>query len=301
MNVSIRRMAFFAAGIALLAYFSACLFTCIVNYDESAIITTFGAASQRSVKNADGSRSGIFFRLPWPIQEVIRFDRRISIVEDRLEQQETKDRKVIVVKAYMIWRIGNPLEFYRAFRTSARAEAFLLERLRASKSELGLFTFDDLANADPQLLRIDDANRALRDRIQRELASYASGISVLDAGINRILLPENITKSVFQRMRQTRQRMAQNVRSEGNAVAQSIISKTDSDKKRIMAFAEMTAQRLRAEGDAAAARYYKEYAKSPEFAIFLKKLDSFKASLRENTTFILNTDMEPFDLLDEVK
>lgn len=299
--MSIRRIAVFAAGIVLLAYFAVCFFTCIINYDESAIITTFGAASQQSVKNADGSQSGIFFRLPWPIQEVIRFDRRISIVEDRLEQQETKDRKVIVVKAYMIWRIGSPLEFYRAFRTSKRAETFLLERLRASKSELGLFTFDDLANADSQLLRIDDANRALRDRIQRELASYESGILVLDAGINRILLPENITKSVFQRMRQTRQRMAQNVRSEGNAVAQSIIAKTDSDKKRIMAFAEMAAQRLRAEGDAAAARYYKEYAKSPEFAIFLKKLDSFKASLRENTTFILDTDMEPFDLLDEIK
>jgi hypothetical protein len=55
-----------------------------------------------------------------------------------------------------------------------------------------------------------------------------------------------------------------------------------------MAFAEMTAQRLRAEGDAAAAGITKSMQKV-RICIILKKLDSFKASLRENTTFILNT------------
>ncbi|MBN1600830.1 MAG: hypothetical protein JW915_04430 [Chitinispirillaceae bacterium] len=206
-----------------------------------------------------------------------------------------------MLKAFLTWKIKDPLSFFRMFRTTSRATAFLLERLRASKAEIGAFTFNDLTNVNPDLVRLDDVNNALLNRIQSELETYETGIEVLSVGINRILLPENITRSVFQRMKQTRQRQAQNARSEGNAIAQSIIAKTDSDKKRIMAFTERMSQRLRAEGDAAAARYYKEYSKSAEFAIFLRKLDAFKLSLRENTTFILDTKSEPFDLLENTK
>jgi membrane protease subunit HflC len=295
--MTIKRAGAFMTGIILLLLFLAYLTTYTVNFDETAVVTTFGAASEESVKNSSGNHAGIFFRIPWPIQNVIRFDKRISVLEDRLEQQETKDKQVIVLKAFLTWRISEPLKFYRMFRNSERAGVFLLERLRASKAEIGLFTFDDLTNSNPELVRIDDACDALLQRIRRELESHETGIEVLSAGIDRVLLPENITQSVFLRMRQTRQRQAQNARSEGNAIAQSIIAKTDSDKKRMLAFAERMSQRLRAEGDASAARYYKEYSKSPEFAIFLRKLDAFKLSLRENSTFVLDTRSEPFDLL----
>ncbi len=293
------RMLSLALGIALLVLFCGYLVTYKVNFDETALITTFGKASEKSLKNRDGEGAGLYLKWPWPIQQVIRFDRRLQVLEDRLEQQETSDKQVVIIKAYAAWRITDPLAFYRSFVSRDKARNFLRDRLRTAKAEIGRFSFDDLTNTDPEKLRLHEAEEALLQRIRGDLAKQGCGIYVHTVGINRIVLPENITRSVFTRMRQTRNRLAQNARSEGKAAANSIRAKTDSDKKRILAFTERIAQNIRAQGDAAAAEYYNEYSKNKDFAIFLRKLDALKKSLEKNTTFILDTESEPFDLLKE--
>jgi membrane protease subunit HflC len=293
----LNRLLSLALGVALLALFGGYLITDTVNFDETAVVTTFGKAAAEDVRNAEGDEAGMFLRFPWPIQRIIRFDRRVQVIEDRLEQQETKDKQVVIAKAYLLWRIADPLAFYRLFGSNDRAASFLRERLRAAKAEIGAFSFEDLTSIEPKNVRLAEAGDAIRDRIRRDLQAQGAGVEIMDAGINRILLPENITRSVFSRMRQTRQRLAQNARSEGTALARSITAKTDSDQKRITAFAERMAQHIRAEGDAAAARYYREYSKNPEFAVFLRKLDALERSMEKNATFILDTESEPFDLL----
>lgn len=286
------------SGTVLVLLLLSYLLTYTVNYHETVIVTTFGRASSSSVKNADGSGAGVYFKLPWPLQDLIRFDRRISLIEDRLEQQETLDKQAVIVKAFMTWRINDPLSFYRMFRSTEHAQYFLTERLHSSKAEIGRFSFDDLTISDPEKVKLEMVSEAMLQRINQEMSRYNTGVKVETVGINRVVLPENITKSVFSRMKQTRQRFAQNARSEGNAVARSIKAKTDSDKLRIMAFAERMAQRLRAEGDSAAARHYREYAENPELAIFLRKIDALKLSLEKNATIYLDTDSEPFKLLE---
>ncbi|MGD9201585.1 MAG: protease modulator HflC [Chitinispirillia bacterium] len=292
-----KRVPGFIFGTFLLLLFLSYLFTYRVNYNETALITTFGKATKEGLKNSDGFGAGLYFKLPWPIQRIIRFDRRLSVLEDQLEQQETKDKQVIIIKVFAVWKISNALQFYRYFNTREKAEIFIRERLRTAKAEIGRFTFTELTNADPNKLKLDNAQKALFDRINQDLSHQQYGVDLSEVGISRIILPEDITRSVFSRMKQTRQRMAQNARSEGKAAAQSIIAKTDSDSKRILAFAERMSQNIIARGDSAAAQYYKEYAKNNNFAIFLRKLEAFKKSLSTNTTFILDTDNEPFDLL----
>ncbi|HID30027.1 MAG TPA: protease modulator HflC [Desulfobacterales bacterium] len=273
------------------------LFSYQVQFDEVALVTTFGRATEKSVVNRDGNQAGLHLRWPWPIQKVFRMDRRFFVLEDRLEQQETKDRHVVIAKVFAVWRIDDPLSYYRMFRSHDEAEAFLRERLRATKAEIGRFTFDDLTNTDPAKLKLDEIQQVLLDRMRSDLTGHAGAIDVVDMGISRILLPERITRSVFLRMKQTRQRFAQNARSEGKARAQSITAETKSDKQRIIAFAERVAQNIRAQGDAAAAQHYAEYNKNPEFALFLRKLEALERSLNKNTTFVLDTDSEPFELL----
>jgi membrane protease subunit HflC len=284
-------------GLVLLAFFLGMLFTYQVNFDEAALVTTFGRATQQSVINRNGDQAGLHLKWPWPIQTVFRMDRRYFVLEDRLEQQETKDRHVVIAKAFAVWRIDDPLQFHRMFRSNLEAESFLKERLRATKAEISRFTFDDLTNADPQKLRLAEVQQALFDRMRSDLAAHACGIEVVDMDISRIHLPEQITRSVFSRMKQTRQRFAQNARSEGKAIAQSITAETTSDKQRIMAFADRIAQNILAQGDAAAAQYYAEYNQDPDFALFLRKLEALEKSLKTNTTFVLDTDSEPFELL----
>jgi len=284
-------------GLVLLAFFLGMLFTYQVNFDEVVLVTTFGRATEQSVVNQNGDQAGLHLKWPWPIQSVYRMDRRYFVLEDRLEQQETQDRHVVIAKAFAVWRIDDPLQYHRMFRSDAEAEAFLKERLRATKAEISRFSFDDLTNADPEKLKLAEVQQALINRMRSDLAEHACGIEVANMDISRILLPERITRSVFSRMKQTRQRFAQNARSEGKAIAQSITAETNSDKQRIMAFAERVAQNIRAQGDAAAAQYYAEYNKDPEFALFLRKLEALEKSLKANTTFVLDTDSEPFSLL----
>lgn len=287
----------FTLGLILLFFFAGMMFTFRVNFDEMVIVTTFGQATEKLVFNKEGNQAGLHFKWPWPIQNVLRMDRRFFVLEDLLEQQETKDRHVVIAKVFAVWRIDDPLRFYRTFRSTDDAGGFLKERLRATKAEISRFTFDDLTNADPAKIKLDDIQTSLLDRMRSDLSSHNCGIRVAHVGISRILLPERITRSVFSRMKQTRQRFAQDARSQGKAIAQSITAETNSDKQRLLAFTERVAQNIRAQGDAAAAQYYAEYNKNPEFAVFLRKLEALEKSLGKNTTFILDTHSEPFDLL----
>lgn len=292
-----KKYGLFLIGLSLVIVFILYMITFQVNFNKTVIVTTFGKASYENVINADGKHSGLYFKWPWPIQKIIKFDRRMFVLNDRLEEQETKDKQVVILKTYTVWHITNPLDFYRSLRSVAGGERFLNERLRSARSEISNFTFDDLVNVNPQKLKIADAEKAILRKIKDEIKDQKYGLTIESVGISRIILPEQITQSVFTRMRRTRLRIAQRARSEGDALANSIRAKADSEKERIMAFAEREAQSIRAEGDAEAAKYYKTFKQNESFAIYLRKLESLKATLSNNTTFMLDTQLVPFDLL----
>jgi modulator of FtsH protease HflC len=295
-----KKYGLFFIGLSLIIVFFFYMVSFQVNFDQSAILTTFGKASSENVINSDGNDAGLHFKWPWPVQKVIRFDRRLLILNDRLEQQETKDKQVVILKTYATWKINEPLNFYRSLKNIKGGKRFLKERLRSARSEIGNFTFDDLTNVDPRKLKITEAETAILKRMESDLKQQKCGIQIMSVGISRIILPEQITSSVFARMRRTRLRIAQSARSEGNALARSIRAKADSEKSRIMAFAEREAQSIRAEGDAAAAQYYKIFKQNENFAIFLRKLEALEGTLSNNTTFMLDTQLAPFDLLQEL-
>jgi membrane protease subunit HflC len=292
------RVIIFGLGVLLLTALLGQLFTFSVNFDETVVVLTFGRATPQSVINSDGEGAGLHWRWPRPIQRLVRYDRRRMVLKGRLEQQETRDRQVVIVKAYALWHIEDPLAFHRVFLSVDNASDYLKDRLRTAKAVIGSFSFSELTNTDPDTLRIQDAQRALLEQINRDLARNPCGLSVSSVGITRVLLPENITKTVFNRMQQTRQRLAQNARSEGNALSRSIRAKTDSDRERIMAFTERLANRIRAEGDATAAKYYAQYRHNKDLAVFLRKVEALEKTLAKNTTFILDPKTPPIDLLE---
>ncbi len=293
----LKRICLTLMGLALLLVFILYMISFEVSFDRSALVLTFGRAEKDGVINLDGKQAGLYFKWPWPIQKAVLFDRRLMTFEDRLEQQETRDKQVVIAKAFAVWRISNPLDFYRSLKDSANAEKFLIERLRSARSELGNFAFEELTNADPGKLKIAKAENAILKHIRNDLSKQKLGVEICSIGISRIILPEQITSSVFARMRQTRQRLAQSARSEGDAIARTIRSKADSDRQRILAFADREAQTIRAEGDAAAAKYYEVFARNQDFAVLLRKLETLERTLSNNTTFLLDTGTVPFDLL----
>jgi membrane protease subunit HflC len=284
-------------GLIILVILLASMVTYRVRYNEMAILITFGKADQNSVMNDDGQGAGLHFRWPWPIQEVARvYDRRVQILEDELEEQQTLDKQDIIVGTYVVWSIRNPLDFYRTLNTVEQAQRQLRDRLRNARSEIGQYTFSELTNLDPEKLKLAEAEDTMRSRMQQELDNQGFGIDVKSVGIKRIILAEAVSQKVFERMRSTRQRLAQRARSEGDAAASDIRAKAKSAEERILAFADQRAQAIRAEGDAAAAEYYKVFKDNEDFAIFLRKLEEYETILKNNTTFILDAQEGPFDL-----
>jgi len=300
--------------IVLLAY----AFTFQVRYDQVAVVQTFGNVTApatdeagRIERDAAGNvvdpgslefEPGLYFKWPWPIQKVTTYSRKLHLLDTALHQVETKEGQSVVVKSYLTWRVDNP----HAVMTSAGNVKAVEERLRDWMSNLsGLigaeYTFTDLVNNDPEKLKREELEQRFADRLRERLAQNEAsyGVTIEQVGIRRVLLPEAVTPNVLDRMAATRQRMAQNARSQGQARAQAITAQAESQRRLILEFARNQAEALRAAGDAHAAQYYDAFSENEDLAVFLRQVETLETILPHNTTYILDAkSMDPLRLLD---
>ena len=263
-----------------------------VDYNEVAVTTTFGAAHEGSVYHGDrtdvGAMGNLHFRWPWPIQQVRTYDRRVRVLEEQLEEQQTLDNWSITVRTYLTWRITDPLQFMREHQDVAQAEMQLRQQLRDERAVLGNYRFDELANEDPSRMRLEEAEQEILERMRSAFDAEEHGIEIQSVGIQRLVLPAAVTANVFERMRVTRERLAQRAESEGEATAENIRARAEGARRTIMAFADRRADAIRAEGEHAASEYYDVFEANEEFAIFLFKMDRYREVFRNNTTFIFD-------------
>ncbi|MEX2673602.1 MAG: protease modulator HflC [Phycisphaeraceae bacterium] len=265
-----------------------------VDYNEVAVATTFGRADADSVyegNRADaGGMGNLHFRWPWPIQQVRTYDRRVRILDERLEEQQTLDNWAVVVSTYVAWRITDPLEFFRTLQDDTQAERQIRTRMRDARSVIGNYTFDQLTNTDADQIRLQEIEEALLAKLREGLneEGHSYGIEIEAIGIKRVILPQSVTQNVFERMQVTRQRLAQRALSEGDASAENIRARAEGARRTIMAFAARRADAIRAEGDQAAAQYYEVFKENEPFAIFLRNLDTYRQVFSHNTTFLID-------------
>lgn len=263
-------------------------FAYVVRYDRIAVVTTFGAADQASVRR----EAGIYFKWPPPIQRVYAYPRQLQILEGSKVEIQTADNIAVIPATYVVWRVDDPLAFYRAHTTIAEAEEKLKPLIRGLSSVISSKRFDQMVNNDPSKVELDVIEEELTAALRKTLAEQAKpwGIAVEHFGIRRLVLPEQTTEKVFERMRTTRQLMAQDARSSGEAEAKSIVEDAKAAKEKILAFAESRAQSIRARGDNEAEIYLAEFRKNEEFATFLFQIEALKKMLANNTTFVLDAD-----------
>ena len=70
-------------GALLIAY----MFAFQVRYDEVAIKTVFDEVKYEIII----VDPGLHFRLPWPINDVTKYTKRVQLLEDTLRYEQTKD------------------------------------------------------------------------------------------------------------------------------------------------------------------------------------------------------------------
>jgi membrane protease subunit HflC len=273
-------------GAVIAAVLLAHMFCYQVRYDQVAVRTTFDKADDSSVQ----STPGLKWRLPWPINKVTHYSKRLQLLEDRIEELQTADGKSVIVRTYLTWRIENPLDFYVTLKDPAEASRQLASRLREIRGVISRYRLDELVNLDRDRLKLATIEAEAKAALDASLAQSGYGLKVESVGLYKIVLPEATTEKIFDTMIKTRERLAENALQEGQAQASAIRSEAQSARDRILAFAERRAQTIRSQGDREAAAEYGQFARNEEFAIFLRKIEALGKMLDHNTTFVLSAD-----------
>jgi len=279
-------------GLILIAIFAVLLFTYQVRQTEVALVTTFGKPSR------DKFTPGLYFKMPWPIESVQIFDKRVQNFEDKLEETYTQDRFTLDVMVYAGWTIVEPKVFRESFGGSVtRAQSYLEGLVRTAKlAVVGQHPFSHFISTDENELKFGKIEEEILGRIQGT-ASNNYGINVQFVGIKMLRLPERITASVFDRMKEERQRVVQGLEGEGDSAASTIRGAADLSRDKILAEADTQANRIRSEAESEAAKFYAVLEKNPDLAILLSKLKTLETSLKERSTLIFDQHTVPFDLL----
>jgi len=286
-----RMRAVILAIVLVVVFVATAFFT--VDVTELAVVTEFG--KPRAVVTEPGLR----FRVPL-LQQVRRFDARLQILEPQQTEFLTNDKKNVVVTYFAVWRIADPLKYFRALPSNAAAQSQLTDVMTSHLgASLAAVPFDELINVqtDRRRLRemVDDISG-----IVKQLALDEYGIDVVEFDLRRLAFPDQNRRSVFERMRAERERIARRYRSEGEEEARKIRAKANGEESRILADAYKQAEILRGEGEAAATRIFGEaIARDPQFYEFTRTLEAYRKFLDDRTTLILPSDSELMRLLTE--
>lgn len=268
-----------------------------VRFTEAAVLTTFGKASEDASRH---SEPGLKFKAPYPIQSVTKYDTRQRFLQARSETQQTADNFQIIVEGYAMYRVSDPLTFYRRFSSAGnrstdhfrQAEEMLRSRLRSALGETSKYQMNELFNQQAGGSKLPQLEAAVQTLISGEsqagesLAEY--GIEVTSVGIDRIVLPEETTKNVMERMKENRSRLAAEYSAEGQAIARGIKASAEADAQRIRAFAEARAKEIIAKGEQEAAQYLAMQNTHPELAVFIANIDLLRETLARRVTLVLS-------------
>ena len=280
-------LGFIVAAILLVAVFSFQL-----PETQCAVVTTFGRPQEVGAP-------GLHFRWPYPFQRVYTFDKRVRCFsggDGKLEETMTKDGHNILIGIYVTYRISDVKLFFTSLENMTKAESQLNSLMRGAKNAaFGNYDFNQIVNTDPAKMELGRIQSDILATLRERAKPY--GLDIISVGINTINVPKTISEKVFDRMIAERKKESDRIIAEGDMKAEKTKIEADRERARIIADADARALKIRAEAEAAAADYYKVFAKNPELAEFLRKLDALRKVMKGRTTLVVDTSTPPFDLL----
>jgi modulator of FtsH protease HflC len=299
----------------------------VIPEGRQAVITQFGRPIGEPV-----TTTGLHFKLPF-IQNVQYVDKRILSWDGHPNQIPTRDKKYIVVDTTARWRIDNALKFIQTVQTERGAKARLdgildavtrdtisnhnlVEAVRNSNAILDyieerrkeieeqLASGEILVAEEEEITGEIETIRTGREALSEIIAERAGvalkefGITLIDVQLRRIAYEESVEQAVYQRMISERKRVAQKIRSIGEGERAKIQGTTSRDLQRIESEAYRRAQLIRGQAEAkATAIYARAFAQDPKFFEFMRTMEAYKNSLREDTNLILSSDSEFLNMM----
>lgn len=269
------------AAVALIV-FAGSLFLFQVNERELALKLRFGEIIE------DAYEPGLHFKFPF-VNNVRKYEDRLLTINNPQEQFLTKEKKNLYVDFFVKYRISDVGTFYRASQgEQSIAAQRLLEIVKDGiRAEFAKRTVPEVVSAERREIMDDMLVKAQQNALEL-------GIDVVDLRVKRIEFSDEVSESVFRRMREERSRFAAELRAEGAENAEEIRASADRERTVILAEAYRDSEILRGDGDATAADIYaRAYSKDEDFYAFHRSIQAYRAALGAgNDLLVLSPDSE---------
>ena len=217
---------------------------------------------------------GLHFMVPW-IESVQKFDRRVLTRNYPAEQFLTSEGKILNVDFYVKWRVSDVARYYLATNGDEESAAGRLAEIVKDglKGVIAKRTIQQVVAAERAEFIGDILEFAGQSVVQL-------GLTLVDVRVKRIDLPDEVSESVYNRMRQNFARQASQLRAEGDEQAQRIRAEAERERTELLAVGNRDAEVIRGEGDAkAAATYASAYQRYPEFYSLHRSLQAYRKSI----------------------
>ena len=264
-----------------------------VRFTEVAIKKTFGEPDDDTQKEP-----GLYFKWPWPIQSVVKFDSRIRVLEDKTEETITADSKNVIITTATLWSIDEPYKFHRSFpRGVEDGEKALREVIRSEKKAVvGQYDFANFVTTRAEERKLREIEETMLNRVAATWMDRY-GVRIKSFGITKLTLPQSVTEAIFDSMKKAEQIKAATYQAEGSAQADQIIASAEASRERILSVARRRADEIRNEGERVVSEIYKQFQEYPELRIFLDKINALSETFANETTLILEGgDLTPWPM-----
>jgi membrane protease subunit HflC len=260
----------------------------IIKETERAVLLKFG-----EVVNPD-IEPGLHIMIP-VVNKVRKFDGRVLTLDAQPQAYLTIEKKRLIVDSFIKWRVVDPQKYYTATSGDQyQAADRLFPNVDAGlRNQFGERTLTEVVSGERDQLMVE-LTEALSNRTKEEF-----GIELVDIRVKKIDLPQEVSNSVYDRMRTEREREARELRSRGQELAEGIRADADRQKAVIEANAYREAQQLRGAGDALAAKIYADaYNRDAEFYSFYRSLNAYKEAFsQQGDIMVLKPDSDFFRYL----
>jgi len=259
---------------------------------EQAILFRFGEITQSNYE------PGLHFKLPW-VNTLTTFDMRLLNLDQAPQRFITSEKKDVMVDYYAKWRISDVRKFYQSTSGGdvSYANGLLAQRINSAlRDEFGKRTVQEVVAGERT--EILDLVRMATSSLPNEL-----GITVEDVRTKQINLPEEVSSSVYSRMRAERTKVAKELRAQGAEAAERIQADADRERVVILANTQKDAEIIMGEGDARATEVYAAaFGKNEEFYGFYRSLSAYQNSFKgSNNIMLLKPDSDFFKYFNSSK
>jgi membrane protease subunit HflC len=238
------------------------------------------------------AKAGLYAK--WPLLQNVKFYDKRNLVLDSPEPERitTSEKKPLSVDFFVLWRITDIKKFY--VNTQQGDEDLARQRLTATvkanlREEINKRTVHEVISSERDKIMATTRQKS-------DVDAQTFGVEIVDVRLRRVELPPDVTDPVYARMESERRRVANELRSLGQADSEKIRADADRQREVIIAEAYRQAQKLKGEGDAKAASIYAAaYGANPEFFAFYRSLEAYRSTFRgRNDMLVLDPSSEFF-------